>query len=409
MDKNLVTSSSFVSVAASGDNWRDIGKNILEQIDSVKTDGFKPNVGFLYVTESLVDDSSTLLTLLKSVTGIHNWSGTSAVGVCGSGVEYIDVPAASVLIGQIADNDVQPFHANSQNYKQIKQDIDPWLNKNDPMLVMMHANPMRSDNIIHAIEEIDSIVGGFMVGGLSSARTKAAVFGHHEDGSGVSGFVFSDAVEVATTLSQGCTPMGGLHQISKIDDHVIGHLDDRPAFEVFSEDLQSIMQKKLGYDPEKNLMEKGELRPDFDMMLQGEAHIAFPVMGSDNNDFMVRNILGIDPETGVIAVNEIVCDGQTMMFVHRDDETVKADLSSSLIALRKRVMAQKGGFNPKAAIYVSCVARANVDFNGRKKGGGEMALVREILGDIPLAGFYAGGEISAGRIYGHTGVVILFL
>jgi small ligand-binding sensory domain FIST len=144
-------------------------------------------------------------------------------------------------------------------------------------------------------------------------------------------------------------------------------------------------------------------------LLDGEAHIAFPVPGSDRNDYLVRNIMALDPENGLIAVGEYIEDGQKIMFVYRDDETVRADLSSTLVSLQKRVVHDTGTFAPKAALYVSCVARANTSFGDNRQPGGEMKLIKDILGDIPLAGFYANGEISNNRIYGYTGVLTLFL
>lgn len=132
-------------------------------------------------------------------------------------------------------------------------------------------------------------------------------------------------------------------------------------------------------------------------------------MGSDQKDFMVRNIVGMDLETGEIAVAESLEDKQNIIFVHRDSETVRMDLSSTLVALRERVIKERGDFKPLAALYVSCVGRLGLDFKGDGVQGGEMALVRDILGDVPLAGFYAAGEISSGRIYGYTGVLTLFL
>ncbi|MCD8497943.1 MAG: FIST C-terminal domain-containing protein [Alphaproteobacteria bacterium] len=101
------------------------------------------------------------------------------------------------------------------------------------------------------------------------------------------------------------------------------------------------------------------------------------------------------------------------LFVYRDDESVRADLSRMLVELRHRVEREQGVFAPKAALYISCLARARCDFGqgGIKPEGatGEMALIREVIGDVPTIGFYAGGEIMAARLYGYTGVLTLFL
>lgn len=405
---NATTSTHFVSTIATGENWRDISKKILEQLESVKTDGFRPNVGFLYVTESLAADAGSIITLFKSVTGIEHWTGCVALGVCGNGIEYMNVPAISVLAGQVEKDHVRGFHAAGPNFKKLHNELEPWLNTHDPMLVVVHADPFVDSHPAAALEEIDEMVGGFMVGGLSSSRKESAIFSKEAMPGGISGLVFSQDVLVATALSQGYTPMGSLHEISRTDDHVIGYLDGRMPFEVFSEDMRTMAEQRLGYKPLDAII-KGDLQPDLSNILSGAVHVAFPVAGSDQKDYLVRNIMAIDPDTGIMAVGEVIEDGMKMMFVHRDDETVRNDLASTLVTLHKRVLHERGSFTPKAALYISCVARMSVPFAGGDKAGGEMALLREVLGDIPVAGFYAGGEVSNNRLYGYTGLLTLFL
>lgn len=406
---DVVTSTHFVSTAASGENWRDISKTVLERLEDVRTEGFKPNIGFLYITDDLAKDAGSILTLLRSVTGIDNWAGCAAQGVCAGGQEFFHVPAMSVLVGEVPHDQVRVFQAAPPNYKKLHESLEPWLNLHDPMVTVIHADPFAGAHPAEAIEEIDVMVGGFMIGGLASSRKETAIIGRHVAPVGVSGFIFSQDVAVATTLTQGCVPMGPLHEISKADDHVIAYLDGRLPFEVFSEDMAAMAQRRLGYKAGESLLKSGHISPDLSNILSGEAHVAFPVHGSDQQDFMVRNIMAMDPESGVIAVGEILEDGQKIMFVHRDDETVKTDLAASLVALRKRIERERGEFRPKAALYISCIARAQVSFGGDGKPGGELALVHDILGDIPITGFYANGEISNNRLYGYTGVLALFL
>jgi small ligand-binding sensory domain FIST len=182
--------------------------------------------------------------------------------------------------------------------------------------------------------------------------------------------------------------------------------------EFFTQDLKKMTQRKIGRHPQEIVIDDGTIdvtSADFKGLFRGEAHIAFSVPGSDRNDYLVRNIMAIDPDTGMMAVSEILTDGQKIVFVHRDDESVRMDLSHSLVTLRERIMHEQGSFQPKGALYVSCVARAGVAFGDDPKPGGEMALIREILGDVPLAGFYASGEISNTRLYGYTGILTLFL
>jgi small ligand-binding sensory domain FIST len=404
-----VSSSHFVSASADGGNWRDISKKVLEALDAARTDGFKPNIGFLYITDSLAADASSILTLFRSVTGVDHWSGCAAMGVCGAGVEYVDVPAISVLIGEVPADRVRAFSAQGAQLKSLNRDLESWMIRNDPMLVVVHADPMQGDPA-HVLEEVETTVGGFMVGGLASSRREHAIIGRDVAPGGVSGFAFSAEVAVATALSQGCIPMGPWHEISKGDAHIVSYLDGRSPLDVFNEEMAAMAEKRLGYKPRDAILESGGkgLPSDLMRLLSGEAHVAFPVPGSDQEDFMVRNIVALDPETGAMAVGEILEDGQKMMFVHRDDDTVRTDLSSTLVGLYKRIVHERGEFKPRAALYISCVARAGVRFGEGDRPGGEMALLRAVLGDIPIAGFYAAGEISNARLYGYTGILTLF-
>lgn len=404
------TSTHFVSTAATGENWRDISKKVLEQLESVKTDGFKPNIGFLYLTDALAADAASILTLFRSVTGIDQWSGCAALGVCAGGAEYVGVPAISVMIGEVAEGQVRSFSAEGNTFKKTNRELEAWLNKNDPMLVVVHADPLEG-NPAHVLEEIEATVGGFMVGGLASSRKEHAIIGRDVAAGGVSGFVFSSDIAVASALSQGCIPMGPPHEISKADEHIIAYLDGRTPIEVFSEEMAAMAERRLGYKAKDAILESGGkgLPKDLQRLLSGEAHVAFPVPGSDQNDFMVRNIVAMDPDSGQIAIADILEDGKKMMFVHRDDDTVRTDLSATLVGLHKRVVHERGEFKPRAALYISCVARAGVRFGESEKTGGEMALLRAVLGDIPVTGFYAAGEISNNRLYGYTGILALFL
>lgn len=406
-----VSSSHFVSASAAGENWRDISKKVLEALASARTDGFKPNMGFLYITDSLAADAQSILTLFRSVTDVDHWSGCAAAGVCGAGAEYVDMPAISVLVGEVPADRMHAFSAQGAKIKGMNRELESWAVKNDPMLVVVHADPLQGDPA-HVLEEVEATLGGFMVGGLASSRREHAIIGRDVAPGGVSGFVFSTEVAVATALSQGCIPMGPWHEISKGDAHIVSYLDGRAPIDVFNEEMAAMAEKRLGYKPRDVILESGGkgLPSDLMRLLSGEAHVAFPVEGSDQKDFMVRNIVALDPDSGAMAVGEILEDGQKMMFVHRDDDTVRADLSATLVALHKRIVHERGEFNPKAALYISCIARAGVRFGeGDGEGpGGEMALLRTVLGDIPVAGFYAAGEISNARLYGYTGVLTLF-
>ena len=90
----------------------------------------------------------------------------------------------------------------------------------------------------------------------------------------------------------------------------------------------------------------------------------------------------------------------TARFSRRDPESARADMSRMLRQLKGRLPGP-----PKAGVYVSCIARGTALFG---EPGVETEMIRDALGDFPLIGFFANGEISRDRLYGHTGVLTLF-
>jgi small ligand-binding sensory domain FIST len=300
------------------------------------------------------------------------------------------------MIGYIAADDFCVSPAASLDSDAHEIALDRWLEAHYPMLVLVHGAPDFDVDAQGTLAAIERRTSGFLAGGISSSR-KPVLFADGVDGSGFSGAVFSQNVAVATALTQGCAPLGPVHTVTRCEDHVLMELDGQRASDVFLEDLRALGGAGMQECDAESLI--GRFR--------GDVHIAFPVSGSDQRDYLVRNALGVDPERGWIALAQPVANGDKLLFVHRDGETMRADLSRMLTDLRARLTRERGSFAPAGALYISCVARMQQGFSDSP--GSEMELVREIIGDAPLAGFYAAGEISNSRLYGYTAVLILFL
>ncbi len=414
---SLFTSDRFASASASGTDWRDTARQVLEKLESVSTEGARFNLGFIYITDNLVADAGSILTLFRSVMQIEHWVGSVALGLCATDREYVDEPAIVVMVGCFDPDDFCVFPPVDLDIDPAARILAPWLDKIDPMLAIVHGDSTSATDPARTLQELAQLTGGFITGGLSSSRTDDVQFADNLVQGGVSGVLFSQDVKVFTALTQGCTPVGSLHTITRCEDNVVMELDGQRAFDVFTADLKAMAAEKTGKVPDEiSLRHEIEAALPFDEgdgvfgpddIFEGEVHVAFPDFGTDQGNYTVRNALGVDSDKGWIAVAKEVYNGDHMMFVRRDDETVRASLSRMLLDLRERVQKETGTFAPRGAVYISCVARTFSDFGNGP--GGEMALVREIIGDVPLAGFYANGEISNHRLYGYTGVLILFV
>ena len=177
-----------------------------------------------------------------------------------------------------------------------------------------------------------------------------------------------------TRLSQGCSPIGGRRMVTRARGNRIFTLDGDPAVDALATDLRASGAS--------------------------EVHIAWLRPQSDTGDYLVRNILGVTAERDAVVVGDEISEGDSVMFCRRDAATAQEDLKRTLEALASALPRP-----PQAGIYVSCLARGPNLFS---EAGLEVRLVREHLGDLPLAGFFANGEIAGDRLYGYTGVLTVF-
>ena len=265
-------------------------------------------------------------------------------------------------------------------------------------LVITHVDP-RDPDAMMAVEGLADATGGFLIGGLTATSSDAphqsggarSTGGAHSTGSAhgtgnhcISGVALSPlAIEVATALSQGCTPLGKAHTVTRAQDNVLLELDGRPALDVLIEEIGPELSSDL-------------------QRIGGIIFAALPVAGSDTADYTVRNLVGIDPQNKVVAIAETVPEGDPVLFCRRDRDSAIEDMRRMTGDLKRRV----GNRPIRGGLYISCAARGPNQFAAPDR---ETDIIRDTLGEFPMAGFFANGEISRDRIYAYTGVLTLFL
>jgi small ligand-binding sensory domain FIST len=332
-------------------------------------------LGFLYVSDGFVGELEAILAFFKHATGVHHWTGSVGVGVCATGVEYLEEPAMAVMLGEFdpADFSMLPL-------LRTPQDIDAQP-LSDAYFALAHGDPAntRIQELINGLSE--HVSSGFVVGGLSSSRGETAQISDGVVSGGLSGVLFSERVKLATRLTQGVSPLGPRHRITTANKNIIGSLDHRPALDVMKEEIGEVLARDL-------------------RRAAGYIFVGLPVHGSDTGDYLVRNILGVDPQNNLVAVGEHVDPGDALLFCRRDQQTAEDDLLRMLSAIGAQLNAPiRGG------VYYSCLGRGQNMFGAPNR---ELGLIRDTLGDFPLVGFFANGEISHNRLYGYTGVLTLF-
>jgi len=345
----------------------------------------KANFGIVYVTEPAAAALPGLLRELSAHTGVGSWVGGVGLGVCSADSEIFEEPAAVVLTGAMPGDGFRIFGATRDPGSDLPRWHAAWIEKSGPALALIHADP-RCPDLTKATVDVASASGAFLVGGLVSHRCEHPLIAGTADesglgGNGVAGVMLAPEIAVATSLTQGCMPIGPVHRIDEARDNIVMVIDGRPALNVFVDDI--------GPDLARDMRRLG-----------GVIFAGLPVAGSDTGDYLVRNLMAIDPGRGWVVVGAEIAAGDPILFCRRDPESARRDMLRMLRQLAGRIDRP-----PQAGVYVSCVARGANLFG---EPGVETQLIRETLGDFPLVGFFANGEISRDRLYGHTGILTLF-
>jgi small ligand-binding sensory domain FIST len=343
---------------AGGTGWRECAERVAERLGRGAG-----GLGVVYFSDALVDSAAEILGHLRERTGVSDWVGTVGTGIVATGTEYQDQPAIAAMVLDFPSSDYQIFSGRAP------------LKKGPSHFAVVHADPQAPDVPGLVSDMAAKLASGYVVGGISSSRGVTVQIANEVVSGGLSGVALAPQVAVATRLTQGCSPFGPRRRVTACDENVIAELDGRPALEVLLE------------------------AADEKLVRSGRILVGLPVAGSDTGDYVVRNLVGIDPREKLFAIGEAVEAGDEIVFCRRDAAAAREDLSRMLAALKSAAP------RPRGALYFSCVARGEHMFGSR---GAELGLVRDALGEVPLVGFFCNGEICHDRLYGYTGVLTLF-
>jgi small ligand-binding sensory domain FIST len=232
------------------------------------------------------------------------------------------------------------------------------------------------------------VMGGMASGGRGPGESRLILDGK-EIADGAIGVLLQAPVKARSIVSQGCRPIGRPLVITRAKDNVIEELGGQTPLDR----LQQLWQ---------------ELDPRDQRLFQQGLHIGRVINEYQDKfqrgDFLVRNVIGLDRDSGALAITDHVRVGQTMQFHVRDDETADEDLRA-LLQADVRAHAQR----PGGALVFTCNGRGTRLFSQPHH---DARAIREGIGVLPLAGFFAQGEVGpiGGQnfIHGFTASIVLF-
>ena len=229
------------------------------------------------------------------------------------------------------------------------------------------------------------VLGGMASGFQQPGKNLVLVNGSVHS-AGAAGLLIDGGVKVHSVVSQGCRPIGDRLVVTKVERNLVLELGGKPAMKVLEEMFIRLPTS------DHDLMSKGfflgrvisEYQDDYEM-----------------GDFLIRNVMGMDNERGAVVVNDYFKVGQTVQFQVRDEESASNEL--------RQLLKKPEPTEVKGGLIFTCNGRGTRLFAEPDHDAG---VIKETVGEIPLAGFFAQGEIGPvggeNHIHGYTASVVLF-
>lgn len=324
--------------------------------------------------------------------------GCTGEGIIAGSEEIERTAGVSLWAAHLPGSTLTPFRLSAvQDESESGYTVQGWPvslgRSSDPPVFLLLADPFSTpmDSVLSLIEDRSpgsATIGGLAGGGHDLGENRLLLNKEVYD-NGLVGIAISGSVSIHTVVSQGCRPIGERYIVTRAENNVIYELGGVPALER----LQAMFESLDSH--ERNLA-------------QNVLHIGIVIDEQRNRfergDFLVRNLIGADRGSGSLAVGDHVKEGQTIQFHVRDAQSASEDLHLLLAASRSRQMPP-----PLGALMFSCCGRGRGLFGHPHH---DVTVLRERAGEIPIAGFFAQGEIGpvggSNFVHGYTASVALF-
>ena len=349
---------------------------------------------FLFVSPQHEDAQRAILDTTSDRVEGATVLGCSAGGVIGARREIEDAPAVAAWAASLPGIGVQPFRLTFQREDDhaIVEGLEDLPSPDEEPVILMLADPFSfpADVLLDHLNDTNAgipIVGGMASSGLEAGRN-SLFFNDEILHDGAVGAILTGR-GMTTVVSQGCRPVGKTYAVTRAERNVLFEMGGAPAMTRIEELYAESTER------DQLLIRRG-------LHVGSAITETKPELG--RGDFLVRNVVGVDRESGAIAISDQVEVGRTVQFQVRDAESAREDLRVVLERERTARPADVAG-----ALLFSCNGRGSALFG---QPDHDVSAVRRAFGDVPVAGFFAAGEIGpvAGKnfLHGFTASILLF-
>lgn len=357
-----------------------------------------PSLALVFISPQCFSNAKSILEIVRVHGRVPLVAGCSSQGLIAGEHEIEENSGVAVGLYHLPGADLRGFHftqadvedSDSADFWPQRTGIasdktNGWLAFLDPF----HIDSERWLNSWNKAYAPAPVIGGLASGNLQDQLTQVYLDGEVYEEGGVAVSV-SGEVALQSLTSQGCTPIGETWTLTGVEDNVIRTIGNRPAYEVLADTFSKLT-------PEEQRKARGNL---FLGLVVNEYLEEF-----HRGDFLIRNLLGADPNTGALAVGALPRAGQTVQFQRRSAAAATEDLSELLGRLRNSL---------GQTIYGGCLCSCNGRGRGLfSKPDHDAGMIQHTLGPMGLAGFFCNGEIgpigNRNFLHGYTASLALFV
>lgn len=346
-----------------------------------------PDLVLAFVSAHHSPEYDSLPQLVSDHFGQTLFLGCSGGGVIGAGTEIEQTPGFAITAARLPGVDLNSFHIGSDDLPDGDAPPEQWSSlvstpwgQEADFLILADPFSVDGENLLMGLDY--AFPNSAKIGGLASgARQEGGnvlYLGEAVHNSGVVGVSFSGDIVVDTVVAQGCRPIGEPMHVTACSKNVLTEVDGKTPFEVLREIFAGLEERDRELAQHSLFM--GVVMDEFNESPQ-------------QGDFLIRNIIGVDAQKGVLAVGELLKEGQTVQFHLRDAQTSSQDLDAML----EKYMADRTTHQESGALLFQCLGRGEYLY-GRTDHDTDM--FKAIVGELPLTGFFCNGEI--GPVGGST-------
>src|SRR6204780_1725281 len=307
----------------------DLGRQVTAQLGPAKTD-----LAVMFVHPKFALQIDKLVESVQKMIGARHLIGCTGGGIIGVDQEVEQQPAISLLVGELPGVEFAPFHLDEKNLEEwtgadfwhFQLDLEPDVSPQ----FLMFVDPFT----MHAVQLVDALTEAYplapIIGGLASGAQHAGENRLFLDGEiydeGAMGIGLTGKIVLQTVVSQGCRPIGEPLVVTRAEKNVVFELGGRPPMKILQEMLPQLPAK------DRQLARSGLL---FLGRVINEYQDEY-----GRGDFLIRNLIESDRESGALSVADMMRTGQTVQFQVRDGETADEDLRQ-LLQKQQRTLAGK--------------------------------------------------------------------